>query len=345
MTVTASVIVVTQGRPDDVRRCLTHLMALHTPPLEIVVVDSSHDDGTVRVVRDEFPEAQLRHNELSEGTMAGSRQIGFAAAQGDVVAFVEDVVSAEPDWLEELLKPYAESRVVAVGGRTLNGIAGEEVDGIGEIGRLLPNGNMTGNFAADSGGLIEVDHLLGVNMSFRRTAIEAIGGIRGNYLGELSPHEAADISLRLKKAGGVLMFAPRALVHQIRTPDDVPGERFDHHSLYCSRRNHMMMLVRVFGWRDPMVRHYARTTLQEQRQYFWIARSHMRRRKLDGTVRSLRMRASAVLLLTRVATELAGLIAGVPAAIVAARHDAAANRIARSNASLTGAVSSRGRAR
>jgi len=320
-------------------------MALQTPPLEIIVVDGSRNDETARILRDEFAGVQLLRNELGKGTTAGSRQIGLAVARGDVIAFVDDIVSVDPNWLNELVKPYTDPRVVAVGGRTLEGVDGEEGAGIGEIGRLLPNGGLSYNFAADSGRPIEVDHLLGANMSFRRRAIEAVGGIRHDYAGMQSLREEVDISLRLAQRGGVLMFAPKALVHRIGPPNGTGGEKVDHHSLYCARRNHVMMLVRVFGWRDPMVRYYALRTIHEQRQHFWVARSHLRPRKLDGTVRSWRTRTRAILPLTRAVSELAGLIAGLPAAIVATRHDAAANRVARSNVSRKSIALSRGRAR
>lgn len=345
MTVTASVIVVTCDRPENIRRCLTHLIALQTLPLEIIVVDSSRDDETACIVRDEFASVQLLRNELGKGTTAGSRQIGLAIARGDVVAFVDDTVSVDPNWLNELVKPYTDPRVAAVGGRTLDGIDGEEGAGIGDIGRLLPYGGLSYNFAADSGRPIEVDHLLGANMSFQRRAIEAVGGIRHDYVGTQPLREEVDISLRLARRGGVLMFAPKALVHRIAPPNGTGSEKVDHHSLYSARRNHVMMLVRVFGWRDPMVRYYALRTIQDQRQHFWVARSHLRPRKLDGTVRSWRTRTRAVLPLTRAVSELAGLLAGLPAAIVATRHDAAANRMARRKASRTSIALSRGRAR
>lgn len=318
--VTVSVVVVTYNRPEHVRTCLTHLQNLHRPADEIVVVDGSPDDSTARIVREEFPDVRLLRNELGRGTTAESRQIGFAATRGDIIAFVDDDAYAEPDWLENLLLPYADASVVGVGGRALNGIDGEETRGLGDIGRLLADGRLTGNFAADTGRVIEVDHLLGANMSFRRSALQAIGGIHGNYPGTCLCEES-DISLRLTKAGGTLVYQPAALVHHVAAPYGIGGKRFDRRYLYYLRRNHVVMLVRVFGWHDPVVRHYARATLQEQRQYLWITASHLRARKLDGEPRTVRQRARSVFTLTRAVAELSGLAAGFPAAAVARRRD------------------------
>jgi len=320
MSPTVSVVVVTYGRPDSVRECLEHLERLQTPPLEVVVVDATPEDTTRRLVRERFPEVRLLHSTLGRGTTPESRQMGFAVTRGDVVAFIDDDAYVDPDWLDELVAPYADPDVVAVGGRADNGIPGEESEGLGQIGRLLPDGRLTGNFAADPGRAVEVDHLLGANMSFRRTSLDAIGGIRGGYPGTCLCEES-DISLRLRATGGKLVFTPRAVVRHVAAPYGIGGKRFDRRYLYYLRRNHVVMLVRNFGWRSPFVRRYARTTLHQQTDYVHTAIDRFRAHKPDGTPRATRVRVLAPVVLTRSVAELAGLVAGVPAAAVARRRD------------------------
>lgn len=325
MSVTASVVIITYARPDYVRTCLTHLAGLRTPPHEIVVVDASPDDRTIRLVAEEFPDVRLVRNELGPGTMPESRQLGYAATDGDVIAFIDDDAFVDPEWLDELLVPYAEPTVVGVGGRALNGIEGEETKGIGEIGRLLPDGRLTGNFAANPGRVIQVDHMLGANMSFRRTALDAIGGIRGNYPGTCLCEES-DISLRLGKAGGTLLFQPHAIVRHVAAPYTSGGKRFDRRYLYYARRNHLVLLVRVFGWRDPIVRRYAVSAFRGQTEYLWRFLHRLGPRMANGSRRPLLRRITSPILLTRIVAELVGLAAGVPAAAVAVRRDRAAAR-------------------
>jgi len=322
VSLSVSVVVVTYGRPDSVRECLEHLQRLDTPPLEVVVVDSTPADTTRRLVREEFPEVRLLHSTLGRGTTPESRQMGFAVTRGDVVAFVDDDAYVAHDWLDELVAPYADPDVVAVGGRADNGIPGEEHEGLDRIGRLLPDGRLTGYFAADPGRTVEVDHLLGANMSFRRSALEAIGGIRGNYPGTCLCEES-DISLRLRATGGRLLYTPRAVVRHMAAPYGIGGKRFDRRYLYYARRNHVVMLVRNFGWRDPMVRRYARTTWRAQSSYLWAVRSRLGPTMADGSPRSLLRRVTAPVVLSRAAAELWGLAVGFPAALVARRNDRA----------------------
>src|SRR5690606_29699437 len=148
------------------------------------------------------------------------------------------------------------------------------------------DGRLTGYFAADPGRVIEVDHLLGANMSFRRSALDAIGGIRGNYPGTCLCEES-DISLRLGRAGGRLVFQPRAIVRHVAATCAGAGKRFAGRYLYYARPNRLMLLVRVFGWGDPIVRRYVVATLRAQSKYLWGFVHRLGPRMANGSRRPL----------------------------------------------------------
>lgn len=257
---TAAVVVATYNRPDHVRTCLEHLDAQTLPPVEVVVVDSSPDTRTAAVVA-QFPHVTYLRNEAGRGTTATSRAIGVDATSSEVIAFVDDDAFAEPTWLEELLKPYADPRVASVGGRARNGQPGEDTEGLGEIGLLLPNGHLTGYFAADPGRDLDVDHLIGCNFSIRRDALQKIGGIHEWYPGTCL-REESDTALRLGKAGYRIVFTPSAAVDHVGGPY-AKGRRFDLRYQYYGRRNHVVLLTTALGFADPHVRSYAVTAGRE----------------------------------------------------------------------------------
>ena len=145
-----SVVIATYRRPEYVRTCLEHLEPQTVSPARIIVVDASPDTRTREVVAG-FPRVEYRRNERGIGSTATSRAIGISDIEEDIVAFVDDDAYAEPDWLEKLLRPYEQEHVSAVGGRARNGQPDEEREGVGQIGRLLPDGRLTGYFAADPG--------------------------------------------------------------------------------------------------------------------------------------------------------------------------------------------------
>ncbi|MFC5791199.1 glycosyltransferase family 2 protein [Agromyces tardus] len=250
---TASVVIATYRRPDHVRECLEHLARQTVAPVRVIVVDASPDDQTREVVA-AFPGVEYRRNDRGIGTTATSRGIGVSDVHEDVVAFIDDDAYAEPRWLERLLLPYADERVAAVGGRALNDRPGEEREGIGEIGLLLPDGRLTGYFAADPGRDVEVDHLLGANMSVRMSAVRELGGIRDFYPGTCL-REETDIALRMRRAGMKIVYTPTAVVRHV-AGTYARGRRFDTRYRYYGARNHVVLLATTLGFDDPHLRRY-----------------------------------------------------------------------------------------
>ncbi len=242
---TVSVVIATYNRPDHVRTCLEHLARQTLRPTEVLVVDSSPDTRTADVVA-AFPGVRHLRNELGRGHTATSRALGMAHTVGDVVAFLDDDAYAEPGWLAALLARYTEDTVAAVGGRTLNGREGEDVEGVDEIGLFLGDGSLTGNFAADPGRDLDVDHVIGANMSVRRDVVERLGGIHDHYPGTCF-REETDIQLRMRRAGYRIVFTPAAVVLHV-AGTYAKGRRFDTRYQYYASRNHVVLLTHTLGW-------------------------------------------------------------------------------------------------
>ncbi len=251
--IAASVVVATYNRPDYVRTCLEHLRRQTLRPVETVVVDASPGPATRDVVA-QFDEVVYLRNERGRGSTATSRAIGMTACTGDVVAFIDDDAFADPTWLAELVARYDAPDVGAVGGLARNRRPGEESEGLDEIGLLLPDGRLTGNFAANPGHDVDVDHLLGANMSVRRSLVERLGGIHDHYPGTCL-REETDIVLRMGRAGYRIVFTPDAAVDHIPGPY-AKGQRFDLRYAYYGERNHLVLLARTLGMRDSHFRRY-----------------------------------------------------------------------------------------
>ncbi len=313
----ASVAVVTYERPEHVARCLTHLMAQTKAPAEIVVVDASEGDETARVVRERFPTVAYEVCPAGRGSTATGREIAYRMTSGDVLAFVDDDAFAEPGWLERLLPFYDDPTVGGVGGRQIRRQPGELEEGMDAIGRLLADGTMTGNFAADPGHPLDVDHLLGANMSFRRSAIDRIGGIRDGYDGTCI-REETDLCLHVTSAGYRLVYTPDAVVEHVAGPY-AKGQRFDLRYTYWAQKNHLILLIRNFGFTDPIVRAYlassGRQSLKESSARVDTAWGRAKDRDGRGAARSV------VAAVTRAAVVLAASLSGVAAGVALARDD------------------------
>lgn len=310
----ASVVIATYCRPDHVRECLEHLARQTVAPVRAIVVDASPDPRTREVVTG-FPDVEYRRNERGLGSTATSRAIGVSDIEEDVVAFIDDDAYAEPDWLERLLAPYVDDRVAAVGGRALNGQPDEEYEGIGQIGLLLPDGRLTGFFAADPGRPVEVDHMLGANMSVRMTAVRELGGIRDFYPGTCL-REETDIALRMRREGMTILYAPDAVVRHM-AGEYARGRRFDARYRYFGARNHVVLLTTTLGYGDPHVRRYLRTVVMRATRE--VARGL--RSVGDTNRRGLGSKARGVLGgFRRAGIDLVGTASGVAASVVARTH-------------------------
>ncbi len=285
---TATVAVVTYERPAFVARCLDHLLAQTHQPLEIIVVDSSPDDQTARLVRQRYPMIRYAVCSAGVGATATARDISYRMASGEVLAFVDDDAFAEPEWLEKLLVHFDDPVVGGVGGRQIRQQPGELEEGVDAIGQLQSDGILTGNFAADPGHTVTVDHLLGANMSFRRSVLDQIGGIRDGYRGTCM-REETDLSLRVAHAGYRLVYTPDAVVEHVAAPY-AKGQRFDLRYAYWAQKNHLILLIRNFGLTDPIVRRYLRASLRDTRAELGVrmsrAQGRARGRDSSGAVKA-----------------------------------------------------------
>lgn len=252
---------------------MEHLRKQTMLPEQVVVIDASADDRTKAVCAD-FPESLYARNQPGGyGSQARSRNIGLRQATGEIIAFLDDDSFAHPTWLEELLKPYGDPTVGGVGGRALRNQPDEDKQGVDQIGKLLPNGELTGNFAADPGRDLEVDHAIGCNMSFRREIIESLDGFRELFPG-VALREETDPCLRVKLLGYKIIFAPKAVVDHIGAPKP-KGERFDIAYSYYGQRNHIVLLVANFGFASTIfwryILHTCYASLRESTRTIYLA--------------------------------------------------------------------------
>jgi len=100
-------VVPTRNRPAQVRECLTRLLALDYPSLEVVIVDNApSSDATMEVVRS-FDDRRVRYILDPRAGVSNARNRGIAAARGEIVAFVDDDVITERLWLRGLVGGFS----------------------------------------------------------------------------------------------------------------------------------------------------------------------------------------------------------------------------------------------
>ncbi|WP_439137110.1 glycosyltransferase family 2 protein [Roseicyclus sp.] len=219
-----SVVVVSAGRPRALDRCLTAVSQMRTTRAEVIVVADS--DG-MAVARQHDYGARLTLLAQEGANISAARNIGIAAAAGEIVAFIDDDAVPEPDWAEAMLAGFENPAIAAATGPVIgrNGISlqwGRMAVDVQGQDRWLPAGDQ---IRPD-----EVPKLHGTNMAFRREILSRTGGFDTGFAFFL---DETDLALRLGSAGFATAYLPGAVVHHgfaasaRRTEDRVPLDLFD----------------------------------------------------------------------------------------------------------------------
>jgi len=99
-----SAVISAWNRQEDLRENLVGLYDQTYPFAEIIVVDNHSTDGSVEMVKTEFPEVNLIEMPDSTRGACETFNIGFKAARFELVLILDDDVVVPPDWLERALQ-------------------------------------------------------------------------------------------------------------------------------------------------------------------------------------------------------------------------------------------------
>ncbi len=238
----ASVIVISHNGADHIGETLDRLgrQTIASERYDLIVVDDGSTDSTAEIAR----AAGARVVRLASNQGPGAaRAAGVAAASTDIVAFTDDDCLPEPDWLQEILAPFAEQATDGVGGHI------EPLTEPGVIARFFAIRNPWSPLSEDlmrstnrwfrlwlylrsiayadtdprGSGLFSV---AGGNMAFRRSALESVGGFATSH----RVSEETELCRRLhNRPGGARIVYRRSAV---------VAHRFDAGLLSVLRRAH-----------------------------------------------------------------------------------------------------------
>lgn len=190
---TVSVIIPCYRSATTLGACLRSLDIQIRRPTEIIVIDSSpEDDGAARVAT-AHPLVRFRRHPERLGAHE-ARNLGAELAQGDVLAFVDPDMTANPAWLERLLAAHAAGHAVVSGGVGCP-------DGYRAVAIHLTKYG----WWLDSGEPGERPQVPSGNLSLGRQLFNAEGGFPARYW-----EGDTEFSHRLRRSGYRLWHVPAA---------------------------------------------------------------------------------------------------------------------------------------
>lgn len=249
-----SVLIPSLGRPARLRACLEALAHQTRPPDEVLVVWQGDDVATrdaAEAVRSVLPALRVLH--APRAGIVTAENLALDAARGELILLVDDDAVPPPDWLARHAAHYADPRVGAVGGPARN----HRPDGtpqperaVEPLGRLTWSGRVVGNMynhppAWRARAPIEVDHLVGNNLSLRRRAFGRFEeGLRRYWqLFEL------DACLQVRARGYRVLFDYGLVVEHYPSEHVYGGERSG--DLEAKVRNGAFNLAYVLARHSP----------------------------------------------------------------------------------------------
>ncbi len=213
-----SIIVCTFNRVDTLKIMLESFFGqdgINEIAYELLVVDNNSRIET-RAMADAFL-ANPRCHYVFEGRqgLSFARNRGVREAKGEILAFLDDDVIVDRNWLENLQRCYLQTEADAVGGRVYLSFESEPPSWLGIGFRTALSEVNLGNrrCLADAG-----TGLWGLNLSIRRSAFEAAGGF-DERLGrcglKLLANEDAALLQRIACQGKKIVYEPEVVVGHI----------------------------------------------------------------------------------------------------------------------------------
>ena len=193
----ASVVVCTFNGSRTVRQCLEGLEKLRYPNYEVIVIDDGSTDGAGEIAL----QYNVRVIRTENRGLSHARNLGLAAATGEIIAYLDDDASPDPDWLSYLALTFQRTNSAGVGGPNI------PFPDDGEVAACIAHapGGPTHVLLSDQ----EAEHIPGCNMAFRRDWLQSIGGFDVQFR---VAGDDVDACWRIQEAGGRLVFSPAAMV-------------------------------------------------------------------------------------------------------------------------------------
>jgi GT2 family glycosyltransferase len=227
LSASVSIAILNYQRRDALREALEAARA-QRHPVEILAVDNASTYGSAEMVRDEFPDVRLVR--LPENIAAAARNVGVAAAKGDIVVTLDnDVRFTTPDDVTAAVRAFERHPRAAVVNFMI----------VGPDGRLSRRDWCHPRDAeAWSESEFPTDYVLEGASACRREAFLAAGGYWAPFF---IGHEGWDLGFRLLDAGHELVYTPQVRVRHLVDASVRPSSRiyytFVRNAVWVALRN------------------------------------------------------------------------------------------------------------
>lgn len=209
---------------------------------EVIVVDDASTDGSVEHARQVCRPFQAIVRERNQG-FAAACNAGAEAASGELIAFLNNDAVPEPAWLRELVDCVDRHPATACVDSKLYRLGSDRViDGAGDAFTWGLKAYRRGAGTRDEGQYSQEEQILlasGAACLWRADAFRRLGGFAEEFF---AYYEDVDLSLRARRAGYEIWFAPAAVAWHAGGASTAAARR--EFAGFMAVRNRWAMIVR-----------------------------------------------------------------------------------------------------
>jgi GT2 family glycosyltransferase/glycosyltransferase involved in cell wall biosynthesis len=233
-----SIITVNYNGKKFLKDCLQSLSDMKYPKskLEIFMVDNGSQDGSIDYVRKNFSSVKIILNK--ENNYAKANNLGIRVAKGEFIAFINNDVKVDKNWLIALVNTVKDDDSIGAAGSRILLMDGK-LESMGH--QELPNFYWSDK-TSDDHGLIgrseEAVSLSGCAVLYRRSALEEVGYFDEDFNMYM---EDVDISLRMRKKRWKLVYAPESFLRHIHH-----GTSLEDAALFYTERNRLLLIAKHY---------------------------------------------------------------------------------------------------
>lgn len=207
-----SVIIPVYGKLNYTLRCLHSISAnLPNSPSEVIIIDDCSPDGSLEKLS-KIKGIRLIQNSQNQGFIR-SCNIGAKAALGEYLYFLNNDTEVTPDWLDELLRTFADFPGTGFAGSKLIYPDGR----LQEAGGIIWQDGSAWNFGRFQDPLLpifnyarEVDYCSGASIMVPKSLFDELGGFDEHYLPAYC--EDSDLALKIRDKGYRVIYQPLSTV-------------------------------------------------------------------------------------------------------------------------------------
>ena len=205
-----SIIVPTYNRKASLKSTLASLADIDYPDnrCEVVVIDDGSTDGTeemIKSIKKNYP-FPIAYSKQEKKGIPSARNSGIADAKGNILVFTDDDCTFDKNWLKHVVKHFDAPKVGAVGVPDMN--PKEDSFFARCVDYTINSLVGAGGVRRKNGMRIARYYPRAFGMAIPKAVIEKVGGFDES----LFAGEDIELSYKIRKAGYLLKYEPRAIV-------------------------------------------------------------------------------------------------------------------------------------